>query len=165
MLLRVTVVLAMVLNTVGVSGADDGSAQVYVRAEKAKVLAGSSFGSPSVGEVSRGAGLNLVAKQGAWFRVRLPSGTEGWIQSAFVSETPIVTQAGLAKSEGQDPRSARRRGVRAATMGVRGLTRGAGKLDDAPADQAALQEVESTTVPAAEVQKYESELAKERPAK
>ncbi len=136
--------------------------KVYVRSEKAQLLDSPRFGAKSIAQLKRGDALQVLDQQGSWYKVRGAAQAEGWISSAFVAQESVKTQAGLAKSESEDPRAARRRGARAATMGVRGLTRGADKLDDAQADHKTLQEVENDAVPQGDVKQYEQDLKKDQ---
>ena len=134
---------------------------IYVRAERAKLMEQARLGAKAVAEAARGTKLTVIAKEGTWYHVRTAAGTEGWISQAFTADQPVATLEGMAAHEAADSRSARRRGGRAATMGVRGLTRGAGKLDASDADTKALQKVEEDRVPAEDVRKYEQDLKKD----
>ena len=62
---------------------------VKVTAERASLRSGPSTTSNVVGPVSRGDALEVLAKEGAWYKVRVPAadGAEGYIHSAVVEST------------------------------------------------------------------------------
>ena len=135
--------------------------EIYVRAERTQVVETPRLGAKTLATAVRGTPLMVVSKRGTWYQVKTAAGIEGWVAQAFVTDQPITTASGLAAADSTDARSTRRRGSQAATMGVRGLTRGAGKLDAADADVKALQQVEENRVPAEELRKYEQDLRKD----
>ncbi len=141
----------------------DAPTELYVRSDKISLVSEPRFGAVPVLGLSRGAKLAVLTKQGAWWQVKA-AGKTGWVPQAFVSDQPVAVALadGSLSALANDPRAARRRGSRASTLGVRGLSRGVDQLDDATADGKALKRVEESRVPAEEVKRYEAELGRDR---
>lgn len=136
---------------------------VYVRSPQAKVFESPRFDSKVIAEQTRGTALEVVLHQAAWWQVKLKDGKAGWISQAFVQSEPVAPSSeALAQAEANDPRNVRRRGPRAASMGVRGLSSGAGKLRDKDADVEALEKVEKQNVKPQDIQIYRKELNQDR---
>jgi uncharacterized protein YraI len=68
--------------------------QMSVTVKEAQARASASFLSPVVGTLAYGDRVDVLAEQGPWVRVALPSGGAGWLHSSALDRKRIVLQAG-----------------------------------------------------------------------
>ena len=68
--------------------------QMSVTVKEAQARSTPSYLAAIVGVLPYGARLTVVAQQGAWMRVALPAGGEGWLHSSALTNRQVVLQAG-----------------------------------------------------------------------
>jgi uncharacterized protein YraI len=68
--------------------------QMSVTVKEAQARSTPSFLAAIVGVLPYGARVNVVAEQGPWMRVSLPSGGQGWLHSSALTAKRVVLQAG-----------------------------------------------------------------------
>ncbi|GAB4274364.1 MAG: hypothetical protein Kow0092_29790 [Deferrisomatales bacterium] len=117
---------------------------VYVRSLRATLLSEPRVGAPPVGEVAKGAALEVTGRVEGWVRVRRDTG-EGWLPVLLVGDAPPPARVSLLEgSAGTLHETARRRASQVVTAGAsRGLVArdAAGDPGD-PADYDALRTLE-----------------------
>lgn len=66
--------------------------RAVVIGDSVNIRTGPSTRFPSLGQVDRGEVLEILGQQQAWFEVRLPDGTQGWVAESLVSVSSSVSR-------------------------------------------------------------------------
>ncbi len=129
----------------------------YVQSVKAKVMSGTSFKSPVLGEVGKGFKFQSSGKQGSWVRVRFKD-HDGYISSLVVSTHPPLSRAGVIKAEDSEIKQGVRR--RASSYTSAAAARGLAQDDrrrlskEEKADYDSLEKVESFKLSPDEISRF-----------
>jgi hypothetical protein len=152
-------VLLLAAGVVGIllTSALHAETEYYVQSVKAKVMAGPSFKSGVIYEVSRGYKLASTGREGSWVKVRI-SDKDGYVPSLLVSTHPPFETTGVIKGEEADIKQGVRR--RASSYTSAAAARGLAQDDrkrlskEEKIDYESLEKVEAFTVSADEVTRF-----------
>ncbi len=131
--------------------------EYYVQSVKAKIMSGTSFKSPVLGEVGKGFKFLSSGKQGSWVRVRFKD-RDGYISSLVVSTHPPLSRAGIIKAEDSEIKQGVRR--RASSYTSAAAARGLAQDDrrrlskEEKADYDSLDKVESFKLSPDEISRF-----------
>ncbi len=129
----------------------------YVQSVKAKVMSGTSFKSPVLGEVGKGFKLLSSGKQGSWVRVRFKD-RDGYISALVVSTHPPLSRTGIIRAEDSEIKQGVRR--RASSYTSAAAARGLAQDDrrrlskEQNADYDSLDKVESFKLTPDEISRF-----------
>lgn len=128
-----------------------GGEFLYVQSGKAKVFSDTSFDSKVIVELKRGDKVDVVGKEGNWYKVAI-GGKKGFIAAFLLNSTPPLEKVRLTnhvveKDFSDNPRS-RASTQKTAVAGVRGLAqeRRARLGKDEKVNYEALEKVESLNI-------------------
>ncbi len=131
--------------------------EYYVQSLKAKVMSGTSFKSPILGEVDKGFKFISTGKQGSWIKVRFKD-RDGYVSSLVLATHPPLPKAGVIKAEDADIKKGVRR--RASSYTSAAAARGLAQDDrkrlgkEERADYDALDKIESFKLSPEEIARF-----------
>ncbi len=131
--------------------------EYYVQSVKAKVMAGTSFKSPVLGEVDKGFKFTSAGKQGSWVKVRFKD-RDGYVSSLVLATHPPLPKAGVIRAEDTEIKQGVRR--RASSYTSAAAARGLAQDDrrrlgtEEKADYDALDKIESLKLSPEEVTRF-----------
>ncbi len=131
--------------------------EYYVQSVKAKVMSGTSFKSPVLGEVGKGFKFISSGKQGSWVRVRFKN-RDGYVSSLVLSTHPPLPRAGIIKAEDREIKQGVRR--RASSYTSAAAARGLAQDDrrrlsrEEKADYDSLDKIESFKLSPDEISRF-----------
>jgi uncharacterized protein YgiM (DUF1202 family) len=89
------IVLATVLVLAAVAAFGQTAKQMSVQVKETQIRATPSFTGRILGKLAYGDQVSVLAEQGGWARIRLPSGKgEGWVSLSALTKKRIVLKAG-----------------------------------------------------------------------
>lgn len=130
---------------------------VYVKANKAKLMATPEFNAALVLTIEKGTALQVKATQGRWLQVTVQDKT-GWVSQLLVGNEPPLNQATPLNTGDQSIKqdSRRRASATASAAAARGLRNDdrARQSDDAVSDYSALEKMDKLDVSEDEAVKF-----------
>lgn len=130
---------------------------VYVKANKAKLMASPEFNSALILTIEKGTALQVKATQGRWLQVTIQNKT-GWVSQLLVGNEPPLNQATPLNTGDQNIKqeSRRRASATASAAAARGLRNDdrARQSDDAVSDYSALERMDKLDVTEDEAVKF-----------
>jgi hypothetical protein len=151
---RPILVLGLVATLV-LAAASALAAQVFVKGRTATIRDGKTSRSAVVGTADKGAALEVLEEGGGFYRVKLPSGAEGWVSSVWVDVKPPAKDGEMEKL-GAMARSGGSSDV-SYTAGARGLSPQAREFAatrDAAAVAAALERMEAVRIAPETIERF-----------
>ena len=131
--------------------------EYYVQSVKAKVMSGTSFKAPVLGEVGKGFKFASTGKEGNWVRVRFKD-RDGYISSLVLSTHPPLSRTGVIKAEDSEIKQGVRR--RASSYTSAAAARGLAQDDrrrlskEEKADYDSLDKIESFKLSPDEISRF-----------
>jgi hypothetical protein len=163
LLIRVSLILSICVSAQpGISGET-----IYVQAAKASLKGEAKSTAPATAELSRGAPLNVLEKNGNWLKVET-AGKVGWIPKLFTSTHPPIGQADLAGNEkvNAEKASRKRPGQQSVAASARGLMenqRSRQGREQYRLNFQAVDKVEKKAIDPAEAEKFNQETSGNNP--
>ncbi len=131
--------------------------EYYVQSVRAKVMSGTSFKSPVLGEVDKGFKFISTGRQGSWVKVRFKD-RDGYVSSLVLATHPPLPKAGVIRAEDAEIKQGVRR--RASSYTSAAAARGLAQDDrrrlgkEEKADYDALDKIESFKLSPEEITRF-----------